>query len=166
MNNYFEVKVRYTKQLESGDFKRVSEPYLLAAMTFSDAESRIYGELGSLIRGEFVVQAIKRYDVHDIFHYSDSDIWYRSTISFESMGDGDEGRGKKVKQSFLVTAHSVKQATERINESLAGMMIDYVIKGTVESPIVEVFPFGDPSEEALSNLSTLAKNAGMSPVSE
>lgn len=148
MNSYFEVKVRYTKQLESGDFKRVSEPYLLAAMTFGQAEERIYEELGLLIRGEFLVQAIKRYDVHDIFHYSDSDIWYRSTISFESMGDGEEGRSKKVKQSFLVTAHSVKQATERINESLSGMMVDYVIRGTVESPIVEVFPFGDSSGES------------------
>ena len=29
MNNWFTVKVKYTKQLENGTFKRVSEPYLL-----------------------------------------------------------------------------------------------------------------------------------------
>ncbi len=42
MNSWFTVKVKYTKQLENGTFKRVSEPYLLAAMTFTDAEARIY----------------------------------------------------------------------------------------------------------------------------
>ena len=45
MNNWFTVKVKYTKQLENGTFKRVSEPYLLCAMTFTDAETRIYEEL-------------------------------------------------------------------------------------------------------------------------
>ncbi|HRP53378.1 MAG TPA: DUF4494 family protein, partial [Fluviicola sp.] len=47
MNNWFTTKVKYTKQLEDGSFKRVSEPYLVAAMTFTDAEARIYEELGS-----------------------------------------------------------------------------------------------------------------------
>ena len=45
MNNWFTVKVKYTKQLDNGTLKRVSEPYLLAAMTFTDAEARIYEEL-------------------------------------------------------------------------------------------------------------------------
>ena len=47
MNSWFKVKVKYTKQLESGSFKRVSEPYLLSATTFTDAEARIYEELGT-----------------------------------------------------------------------------------------------------------------------
>ena len=38
MNNWFTVKVKYTKQLDDGQFKRVTEPYLLAAMTFTDAD--------------------------------------------------------------------------------------------------------------------------------
>lgn len=146
MNNWFEVKVRYTRQQEDGTFKRISEPYLLAAMTFGNAEERIYEELGSIVRGEFNVTAIKKETIHDIFHYEDADVWYKSTISYESMGDGDGGKGKAVKQTFLVTAHSVKEATERINESLKGLMADYVIKGTVESPIVDVFPFNSDEE--------------------
>lgn len=62
MNNLFLVKVKYTKQLENGTFKRVSEPYLLAAMTFTDAEARIYEELGYVIKGEFAVTNIARAD--------------------------------------------------------------------------------------------------------
>ena len=146
MNNWFEVKVKYTKQKESGEFKRVTEPYLLAAMTFSDAEARIYEELGMMVRGEFLVTGIKRENFHDIFQYDDSDVWYKTTISFDSNIDDEGAKAKTVKQTFLVTAHSVKEATERVNESLKGTMMYYTIKGTVESAIIDVFPFKSEDE--------------------
>ena len=149
MNSWFTVKVKYTKQLEDGTFKRVSEPYLVAAMTFTDAEARIYEELGSLIRREFVETGITRTDFHDIFHYEDADVWYKCKITYEAGGDGGEegAKAKKVSQNFIVTAHSVKDAYERLKESLGGMMIDYVIPSITISPIVDVFPFGDESED-------------------
>jgi hypothetical protein len=149
MNSWFTVKVKYTKQLEDGTFKRVSEPYLVAAMTFTDAEARIYEELGSLIRGEFIVNGITRTDFHDIFHYEDADVWYKCKITYEAGADGGEegAKAKRVAQNFIVTAHSVKDAYERLKESLGGMMIDYVIPSITVSPIVDVFPFGDESED-------------------
>jgi hypothetical protein len=149
MNSWFTVKVKYTKQLEDGTFKRVSEPYLVAAMTFTDAEARIYEELGSLIRGEFMVTGITRTDFHDIFHYEDADVWYKCKITYEAGGDGGEegAKAKKVSQNFIVTAHSVKDAYERLKESLGGMMIDYMIPSITVSPIVDVFPFGDEGED-------------------
>lgn len=149
MNSWFTVKVKYTKQMEDGTFKRVSEPYLVAAMTFTDAEARIYEELGSLIRGEFMVTGITRTDFHDIFHYEDADVWYKCKITYEAGGDGGEegAKAKKVSQNFIVTAHSVKDAYERLKESLGGMMIDYMIPSITVSPIVDVFPFGDEQED-------------------
>ncbi len=148
MNSWFTVKVKYTKQLDNGTFKRVSEPYLLAAMTFTDAEARIYEELGSLIRGEFIVTGISRTDIHDIFHYEDSDVWFKCKISYESQADGGEdAKAKKVTQNFLVSAHSVKEAYERLKESLGGLMIDFQIPMISVSPIVDIFPFGDEGED-------------------
>lgn len=142
MNNWFTVKVKYIKQLENGTFKRVTEPYLLSAMTFTDAEARIYEELGSIIRGEFSVIGIARTEIHDIFHYEDSEEWFKIKISFKS--DSEEGsKGKKVSQSFLISAHSVKDACERLKESLQGMLIDYTITSAVVSPIVEIFPYNE-----------------------
>ena len=147
MNSYFTVKVKYTKQLDDGTFKRVSEPYLVAAMSFTDAESRIYEELGSIIRGEFMVIGITRTDFHDIFNYEDADVWYKCKITYESGADSEESKAKKASQNFLVTAHSVKDAHERLKESLGGMMIDYIIPSVSVSPIVDVFPFGDANED-------------------
>ena len=141
MNNWFTVKVKYTKQLENGTFKRVSEPYLLAAMTFTDAEARIYEELGSVIRGEFDVVGISRTEIHDIFAYEDAYTWYKAKISYEREdGEGEDAKRKKISQNFLVSAHSVKDAYERIRESLSTLMIDYQIPAIIVSPIVDIFP--------------------------
>ncbi len=139
MNNWFTVKVKYTKQLENGTFKRVSEPYLLAAMTFTDAEARIYEELGTIIRGEFDVVGIARTDVHDIFAYDDADTWYKCKVTYETA-DADSEKSKKVSQTFLVSAHSVKDAYDRIRESLSTLMVDFMIPSIIVSPIVEIFP--------------------------
>lgn len=140
MNNWFTVKVKYTKQLDNGSFKRVTEPYLVAAMTFTDAEARIYEELGSVIRGEFTVVSITRTELHDIFMHDDSDIWNLVTIKFESF-DGDNEKAKKVVQKFLVTADSVKEASDRINSELKTMLVDFKVTSVRESDIVEVFPY-------------------------
>jgi hypothetical protein len=145
MNNWFTVKVKYTKQLENGQFKRVSEPYLLAAMTFTDAEARIYEELGNVIRGEFNVVGIARTEIHDIFAYDDADYWYKVKITYEAQTE-DEEKGRKVSQNFLVAAHSVKDAFERIKESLSGLMVDYQIPSIAISPIVDIFPYYDEQE--------------------
>ena len=149
MNNWFTVKVKYTKQLDNGALKRVSEPYLLAAMTFTDAEARIYEELGQIIRGEFNVVGISRTEIHDIFAYDDADVWYKCKVRYESM-DADTEKARKVNQNFLVSAASVKEAYERIQESLSTLMVDFEIPSIIVSPIVEIFPFAENLDKELS----------------
>ncbi|MEY4658931.1 MAG: DUF4494 domain-containing protein [Crocinitomicaceae bacterium] len=140
MNSWFTVKVKYTKQLENGSFKRVSEPYLLAAMTFTDAEARIYEELGTSIRGEFQVTGIARTDLHDIFQYDDTETWFKCKVTYDRMDEEGE-KAKTVSQNFLVSATNVKEAYERTVESLSTLMIDFNIVSIVSSPIVEIFPY-------------------------
>jgi len=149
MNNWFTVKVKYTKQLDDGTLKRVTEPYLLAAMTFTDAEARIYEELGTTIRGEFNVVGISRTEIHDIFHYDDADVWYKVKVNYETT-DPDASKAKKVSQNFLVSAHSVKDAYDRIKESLSTLMIDYFIPTISQSPLVEIFPYREELDRELS----------------
>jgi len=140
MNSWFTVKVKYTKQLENGSLKRVNEPYLLAAMTFTDAEARIYEELSAMIRGEFMVTGITRTDLQDIFQYEDSANWFKCKITY-GIDDEDGEKKKKVAQNFLVSAPDVKEAYLRMEESLATLMIDYQVLSIIASPIVEIFPY-------------------------
>ena len=41
MNNWYECKVKYEKTLETGTQKKVTEAYLVDAMSFTEAENRI-----------------------------------------------------------------------------------------------------------------------------
>ncbi len=149
MTNWFTVKVKYTKSVDNGAFKRVSEPYLIAAMTFSDAEARVYEELGSLIKGEFMVVGIARTEVHDIFAFEDADTWYKCKVKYDNF-DADTEKAKKVTQNFLVSAHSVKQAYERIQESLSTLMVDFEIPSIMVSPIIDIFPFTEELDKEIS----------------
>lgn len=149
MNNWFTVKVKITRQLENGTFKRVSEPYLLTAVNFTEAETRIYEELGSTIRGEFNVSAITKTEIHDIFHYEECDVWYKCKITFQ--GEGEEGgKSKRVAQYFLVSATSVKDASDKLKESLSTLMVDFEIPSIVQSPIVDIFPYREQLDREIS----------------
>ena len=51
MANWFETKVRYDKMMENGMQKKVTEPYLVDALTFTEAEARITEEVTPFISG-------------------------------------------------------------------------------------------------------------------
>lgn len=140
MNNWFTVKVKYTKQLEDGRLKRVTEPYLVDSVSFTDAEARIYEEIGQSVTGEFLITGISKTEYADIFYYDDSDDWYKCKLTYVSI-DGDEGKEKKITSNFLVTAANVKEAYERIKESLSDMTVTFEVPSIMLTPIVEVLPY-------------------------
>jgi len=140
MNSWHTVKVKYTKQLQDGTLKRVTEPYLVNSISFTDAEARIHQEVGEFTRGEFLVTSISKTDFADIFHYDDADVWYKAKVSYVTE-DADGGKEKKVSNNFLISAHNVKEAYERIEESLRGLQVDFDIPSISITPILEIFPY-------------------------
>lgn len=140
MNSWHTVKVKYTKQLQDGTLKRVTEPYLVNSVSFTDAEARIHQEVGEFVRGEFLVTSISKTDFADIFHYDDAEVWYKCKVAYVSE-DADSGKEKKINNNFLVTAHNIKEAYERIEESLKGLMVSYEISVIQLTPILEIFPY-------------------------
>lgn len=139
MNKWFTVKVKYTKQLDNGTFKRVSEPYLLSAHTFTDAEARIYEELGSIIRGEFEVVSITRTEIQDIFGYDDADMWWKCKVKYDASEEESDKR-KPTTHDFLVTAETAKEAYIRIQESLKGLLVDFTVSSIADSKLIDIFP--------------------------
>lgn len=140
MNTWFTVKVKYTKQLEDGRLKRVTEPYLVDSVSFTDAEARIYDEVGQSVIGEFLITGISKTDFADIFYYEDSEDWYKCKLTYVAV-DGDEGKEKKITSNFLVTANNVKEAYERIKESLSDMTVSFEVPAISLTNIVEVLPY-------------------------
>jgi hypothetical protein len=145
MNTWYTVKVKYTKEQDDGTFKRVTEPYLVDSVSFTDAEARIYEEVGSYVRGEFMITGMSKTDYADIISYDDDGQWYKCRASYESL-DADSGKSKKVTHNYLVMASSVKEAFDRMSESLKDMLVTVEISGITLSPIVDVLPYSGEIE--------------------
>ena len=64
---WFECKIRYEKVTEDGLQKKVNENYVVDALSFSEAETRITEEMSSYISGEFEVADIKKAAYKEVF---------------------------------------------------------------------------------------------------
>lgn len=67
LHTWFECKIRYEKVMENGMQKKVTEPYLVDSLSFTEAESRIIEEITPFISGEFTVADIKRANYSEMF---------------------------------------------------------------------------------------------------
>lgn len=146
MNKWYVVKVKYTKQLENGAFKRVTEPYLVSAMSFTDAEARMYDELGSIIRGEFSIVGVNPKNYEDIFSYeTENEYWWEVSVKMQDA-NLDSDKIKMVTNTYLVSATTLPEAVDNITESLKGSVSDMTIVGVKSSPIIDIFPYKESTE--------------------
>ena len=100
MHNWFECKVSYEKMLENGMQKKVTEPYLVDALSFTEAESRIIEEIRPYITGEFTVTDIKRARISELFFNENGDRYYKFKIYFITL-DEKSGAEKKTAAQML-----------------------------------------------------------------
>lgn len=140
MRTWFLCKVKYAKENEEGLLKNISEQFLVDAVSFTEAEAIIFDRLGSQIRGDFQVTGLSKSNIVDVFFYEDADIWHKCKITY-LVTDADSGKEKKVTQYMLVTANELKEAYDRIQESLSNMLVSFRVPDIVESPIVDIFPY-------------------------
>lgn len=140
MNLQFACKVRYVKQMDNGALKRVTESYLVHAPTFGEAENEIYKHLGSIIRGEFIVEAITKVQYQDLFiyHEQDGEILYDVKVKCEDI-DSDTDKVKKVNYLFLVNATDAKAAYTNVMNEVSNMLVESEVTMVRESKIIEVF---------------------------
>ena len=138
--NWFECKIRYEKTMEDGLQKKVTEAYVVDALSFSEAEEKIIEEMSSYISGEFNVTDIKKAAYGEIF-FSDldeADRWYKARLQFITI-DEKSGKEKSSSVTYLVQAGSFNGAVKSIDEVMGGTMIDYVISSVAETNLMDVF---------------------------
>ncbi len=145
--NWFECKIRYEKIMEDGMQKKVTETYVVDAMSFSEAEERIIDEMSSYISGEFNVTDIKKASYGEIF-FSDeptADRWYKTKLQFITIDEKTE-KEKRSNVNYLVHAGSFNGAVKNIDEVMGKTMIDYVIASVAETTLMDVFEHEKPKE--------------------
>ena len=139
MANWFECKVRYDKMLETGQQKKVNEPYLVDALSFTEAEARIIEEITPFISGDFTVSAVKRTRISEIFYDETGDRWFSVKYNIISI---DEKTAVEKKQSVmvLVQAADFQKAIANFMEGMKGTMADFEIASVNETQIMDVYP--------------------------
>ena len=140
MYNWFECKVRYEKMLESGIQKMVTEPYLVDALSFTEAEARIIEEIRPYMSGEFTISDIKRVKYSESFFNEDGDRYYRMRLYFITL-DEKSGTEKKTATNMLVQASTLKEAVLIIEEEMEKSMVDYTIASATETAIMDVYRY-------------------------
>jgi hypothetical protein len=145
--NWFECKVSYEKMMENGVQKRVSEPYLVDALSFTEAEARIIEEVKSYVSGEFVVTDIKRARIAELFFNEKGDRYYRMKVCFIAL-DEKSGAEKRTTVQMLAQASDIKEAIAVLEEGMKGSMADYALTAVVETMIMDVFPFNADAKSA------------------
>ena len=149
MHNWFLCKVSYEKILENGMQKKVTEPYLVDALSFTEAEARIIEEMSPFITGEFTVSAVGRAKLSEVFFNKDGDRYYKAKIHFITL-DEKSGIEKKTAAQMLVQASNLKEAITVLEEGMKGTLADYTIASIAETQIMDVYPF-DPSTQTDEN---------------
>jgi len=140
MHNWFECKINYEKTTEDGMQKKVTEPYLVGALSFTEAEARIIEEMRPYISGEFMVVDIKRARYAETFLNDTGDCYYRAKINLITL-DEKSGAEKKTAVQMLAQASSIHDAIAIIDNGMKGTLADYVIASVTETALIDTFPF-------------------------
>lgn len=147
MQTWFNCKVKYVKVDENGKEKKVTEPYLIDAVSFSEAEARIHKLLEPYMSGGMEIATLSRANIAEVFDFDDDGIWYKCKVTFLDI-DADTEKKKKMVNHILVRASDVKNAYERVEENLT-LLVPYDIPSILETPILDVFPYDIDPEKAL-----------------
>lgn len=117
MHSWFTCRISYEKVLENGLQKKVTEPYLVDALSFTEAEARIVEEIRPFISGEFTVADIKRAHYSELFFNENGDHFYKVRIYFITL-DEKSGAEKRTLARMLVQASSLKDAISIFEEGM------------------------------------------------
>ena len=149
MHTWFECKIRYEKLMENGMNKKVTEPYLVDALSFTEAEARIIEEMTPFITGEFTVSDIKRANYSELFPSDEeaADRWFKCKLIFITL-DEKSGAEKKSSTQVLVQASDLRDAVKKLDEGMKGTMAGYQIGLVSETPLMDVYPYSaEPNDK-------------------
>lgn len=139
MSQWFETKVKYDKtMLDTGAIKSVTEPYLVDALSFTEAEARITKEMEPFVSGELTVTAVRKVRFEDVLYHEGGDRWYKVKINMITL-DEKTGAEKRSASFSLVQASEFKLALDYFLEAMKSVLFDFEIVNITEMAYIDVF---------------------------
>ena len=165
MKIWYSCKVKFSRETEDGFLKQVTENYLVDAISYTEAETRIYGLMEQNVHGEFSVTNISKTNLSEVINYEDEEAWFKCKVTYSTV-DGDKGKEVKVTTYFLVAAAHVKQAYERVEDNLSSMLVPFDIPSINLTNFVEVYPMQSEEDLAPEVPDNFVKYEGNLPTSD
>ena len=139
---WFECKIRYEKTMEDGLPKKVSEVYVVDALSFSEAEERIMEEMLPYNLVDIEIVDVKIAPYREIFFADDNlaDQWFKAKLSFITIDERTD-KEKRTSMMYLVNAGNISSAISNIDKVMSGTMIDYVTTSISATKIFDVFEY-------------------------
>ena len=131
--------------------KKVTELYVVDALSFAEAETRITEEMSKYISGEFEVTDVKKAPYKEVFFGDDvlDYRFYRAKLDFITLNEKTE-KEKRSRVVYLVQAASLKGAFKGVEDVMNGTTIDYDAAAIDSTKVMDVFEYAK-SEEYESN---------------
>lgn len=138
-SDWFEVKMRYDKVHEDGYEKKVTESYVVDALSFGEAEKTAMEFLGSYVSGEIQVVNINLMKFHEVFfnEQESCDRYYKAILQFITIDEKTE-REKHTQVYYLVQASSFDNCKDTIRTIMERTMVDYQIASVSETKVIDV----------------------------
>lgn len=162
---WYECKVKYRKTDETGAQKITTEPYLVDAVSYTEAEKRINEEMAAFTSEEFKITNIKVANFAEIHPFENTDRWFKSKVTLMAY-DEESGKEKKTNMYLLIQANDVREAYDNTLHVMQTTMGDYSIPAVAESPIVDVFPYFSGEEGDLEQLESFNATKNSKPAFE
>ncbi|WP_024481094.1 DUF4494 domain-containing protein [Cellulophaga baltica] len=151
---WYECKIKYRKLDEASGMQKVaSEPFLVDAISYTEAESRITEEMAAYLSDsdDIKITNIKVANYSEIHPFENSDRWFKSKVSLIAF-DEESGKERKTNMYLLIQANDVKEAYDNTVSVMKGTMGEYSIPAITESPIMDVFPYFSGEEDDMERI--------------
>lgn len=139
-SSWFECSVSYERTQENGTQKRVTEKYVVEALSFTEAEANITEEISYYVSGEMKVKGIVPAQYSEIF-FSDAandGYWFKVKVKFITI-DEKTSKEKYTNVVYLVQGSDISSAKANIEKELNKSMADCNLSGINETKILDVF---------------------------
>lgn len=139
MSNWYLCKVKVDRNTEDGSIKKVTEPYLIDALSYTEAEARITEHFED-DTPDFQVTNIAKANYSDIIPSDLGEVWFKAKVSFISI-DEQAGKEKKINQYMLIQAEDLEGALNNLKEGLKGFTVPYEMHAITETTIFDVVEY-------------------------
>lgn len=138
MASWFECKVTYHKMVENGMQKKVTDTFMVDALSFTEAEARVIEEVTPFVSCEMDVASVKKTKISEIFRDDTADKWYLVKVAFITI-DEKTAQEKRAISQVLVAGSNFKGAYDNFMEGMSNTMADFEIVSITETPILDVY---------------------------